>query len=198
MEYKDYYKILDVDRKASADDIQKAYKKLARKYHPDLNPGDASAEEKFKDIGEAYEVLKDPQKRAQCARVFVAQWATVHAAAGMGRLWRRWRSERPHQYGRFGRHERFLPSDIWWWILVEHGRRWILVEHGRCRIRRCRIWRIWGASFAYIVASRGRSSHRRPQSQRRRFTRRRAERDNDNAEYADAIAQSQNPQRRQR
>ena len=65
MEYKDYYKILDVDRKASADEIQKAYKKLARKYHPDLNPGDSSAEEKFKDIGEAYEVLKDPQKRAQ-------------------------------------------------------------------------------------------------------------------------------------
>lgn len=65
MEYKDYYKILDVDRKASADEIQKAYKKLARKYHPDLNPGDGSAEEKFKDIGEAYEVLKDPQKRAQ-------------------------------------------------------------------------------------------------------------------------------------
>ncbi len=63
--YKDYYKILDVDRSASADDIQKAYKKLARKYHPDLNPGDTSAEEKFKDIGEAYEVLKDPQKRAQ-------------------------------------------------------------------------------------------------------------------------------------
>lgn len=63
--YKDYYKILDIDRSASADDIQKAYKKLARKYHPDLNPGDTSAEEKFKDIGEAYEVLKDPQKRAQ-------------------------------------------------------------------------------------------------------------------------------------
>ncbi|MBQ9816987.1 MAG: J domain-containing protein [Proteobacteria bacterium] len=65
MDYKDYYKILDVDRSASADDIQKAYKKLARKYHPDLNPGDKAAEEKFKDIGEAYEVLKDPQKRAQ-------------------------------------------------------------------------------------------------------------------------------------
>lgn len=65
MEYKDYYKILGVDRKASADEIQKAYKKLARKYHPDLNPGDSSAEEKFKDIGEAYEVLKDQQKRAQ-------------------------------------------------------------------------------------------------------------------------------------
>lgn len=65
MDYKDYYKILGVERNASADDIQKAYKKLARKYHPDLNPGDKSAEEKFKDIGEAYEVLKDQQKRAQ-------------------------------------------------------------------------------------------------------------------------------------
>ena len=65
MDYKDYYKILGLERSASADDIQKAYKKLARKYHPDLNPGDSSAEEKFKDIGEAYEVLKDPQKRAQ-------------------------------------------------------------------------------------------------------------------------------------
>ncbi len=65
VDYKDYYKILDVDRSASADDIQKAYKKLARKYHPDLNPGDKAAEEKFKDIGEAYEVLKDPQKRSQ-------------------------------------------------------------------------------------------------------------------------------------
>lgn len=65
MEYKDYYKILGVERSSSADDIQKAYKKLARKYHPDLNPGDSAAEEKFKDVGEAYEVLKDPQKRAQ-------------------------------------------------------------------------------------------------------------------------------------
>ena len=61
--YKDYYKLLGVDRKAAATDISKAYKKLARKYHPDLNPGDKVAEEKFKDINEAYEVLKDPEKR---------------------------------------------------------------------------------------------------------------------------------------
>lgn len=61
--YKDYYKLLDVARTASQEEISKAYKKLARKHHPDLNPGDAAAEEKFKDINEAYEVLKDPEKR---------------------------------------------------------------------------------------------------------------------------------------
>ena len=63
MEYKDYYQILGVSRNASAEEISKAYKKLAKKYHPDLNPGDKKAEEKFKEINEAYEVLKDPKKR---------------------------------------------------------------------------------------------------------------------------------------
>ncbi|WP_291322560.1 J domain-containing protein [Desulfonatronospira sp.] len=63
MEYKDYYKILGVDKKASQEEITKAYKKLARKYHPDLNPDDPSAENNFKDVNEAYEVLKDPEKR---------------------------------------------------------------------------------------------------------------------------------------
>ncbi len=61
--YKDYYQILGVDRKASKDEIAKAFKKLARTYHPDLNPGDTKAEEKFKELNEAYEVLKDPEKR---------------------------------------------------------------------------------------------------------------------------------------
>ena len=65
MEYKDYYKILGVERKASADDIRSAYRKLAMKYHPDKNPGDKKAEDKFKEINEAYQVLSDDQKRAR-------------------------------------------------------------------------------------------------------------------------------------
>lgn len=60
---KDYYEILGVKKSASADDIRKAFRKLARKYHPDVNPGDKSAEEKFKTLSEANDVLSDPKKR---------------------------------------------------------------------------------------------------------------------------------------
>jgi len=63
VDYKDYYKILGVDKKATEKEIRQAYRKLARKYHPDVNPGDTSAEEKFKEINEANEVLSDPEKR---------------------------------------------------------------------------------------------------------------------------------------
>lgn len=63
MDYKDYYKILGVDRSATQDEIKKKYRKLAAKYHPDRNPDDPKSEEKFKEVGEAYEVLKDPEKR---------------------------------------------------------------------------------------------------------------------------------------
>ncbi len=63
MEYKDYYKILGVDKRASEREIKQAYRKLARQYHPDVNPGDKQAEEKFKAINEAHEVLSDAEKR---------------------------------------------------------------------------------------------------------------------------------------
>src|SRR5262245_40845859 len=59
----DYYELLGVSRKASAKDIRNAFRKLARKYHPDLNPGDKAAEEKFKHLQEAYDVLSDAKKR---------------------------------------------------------------------------------------------------------------------------------------
>jgi len=65
---KDYYKILGVSKEASDDDIKKAFRKLARKYHPDLNPGNKSAEEKFKEANEAYAVLSDKEKRAEYDR----------------------------------------------------------------------------------------------------------------------------------
>lgn len=65
MEKRDYYEVLEVSRSASVDEIKKAYRKLAIKYHPDRNPGDAEAEAKFKEAAEAYDVLHDPQKRQQ-------------------------------------------------------------------------------------------------------------------------------------
>lgn len=65
MAFIDYYKILELEKTASADEIKKAYRKLARKYHPDMNPGDKEAEKKFKEINEANEVLSNPENRAK-------------------------------------------------------------------------------------------------------------------------------------
>lgn len=83
MEYKDYYKILGVDKNASKDDIKKAYRKLARKYHPDVNPNDAEAAQKFSDISEAQEVLTDDEKRQKYDQLG-ADWQRYKNAGGSG------------------------------------------------------------------------------------------------------------------
>ncbi|MBC8275365.1 MAG: DnaJ domain-containing protein [Chloroflexi bacterium] len=82
---KDYYAILGVGRSASEKEIKQAYRRLARKYHPDVNPGDKAAEAKFKEMSEAYEVLSDPEKRKKYDR-FGDQWqyAEQFAKAGQG------------------------------------------------------------------------------------------------------------------
>ena len=82
MEYKDYYKILGVSKTADEKEIKKAYRQLARQYHPDKNQGDKASEDKFKDVNEAYEVLSDPEKRQKYDR-FGAQWEQV----GQGGSW---------------------------------------------------------------------------------------------------------------
>ncbi len=76
---KDYYELLGVNRNATDADLKKAYRKLAHQYHPDKNPGDKAAEEKFKEINEAYEVLSDAQKRA-----YYDQYGTAPGATGAG------------------------------------------------------------------------------------------------------------------
>jgi len=81
MEYKDYYSILGVDRKADEKEIKKAYRKLARKYHPDVNSADSTAANRFQDINEANEVLSDPAKREQYDRLG-SQWQQYQQGGG--------------------------------------------------------------------------------------------------------------------
>jgi curved DNA-binding protein len=81
MDYKDYYQILGVSKKASTAEIKKAYRKLARQHHPDVNQGNKAAEDKFKDINEAYEVLSDDDKRQKYDR-FGSEWQRFERAGG--------------------------------------------------------------------------------------------------------------------
>ena len=93
MEYKDYYKTLGVNKKATDKEIKSAFRKLARKYHPDVNPNNPQAEARFKDINEAYEVLSDPEKRAKYDQLG-AEWQRWQGSGGRpGDFdWSRWTS----------------------------------------------------------------------------------------------------------
>ncbi len=109
MEYKDYYKTLEVSRAADGKEIKKAFRRLARKHHPDANKGDQAAEEKFKEINEAYEVLSDPEKRRMYDK-FGNEWSSYQRAGGRPEDfdWSRWTGMTPGsgrvrnvQYGDF-------------------------------------------------------------------------------------------------
>lgn len=96
MEYKDYYKILGVPKDAKQDAVKKAFRKLARQYHPDVNPDDPTAEAKFKELNEAYEVLGDPEKRARYDQLGTSyhEWQRRGGQPG-GFDWSQWTTGAP-------------------------------------------------------------------------------------------------------
>ena len=116
MEYKDYYKILGVDKKATQAEIKKAYRKLARQYHPDVNPGVKSAEARFKEINEANEVLSDPEKRRKYDELG-SSWQQYQRTGGdpRGFDWGQWTTGQPGSGGvrmEYGNLEDMLGGDF--------------------------------------------------------------------------------------
>jgi curved DNA-binding protein len=101
MAFIDYYKILGIDKKASQDDIKKAYRKLARKYHPDLNPNDKESNKKFQEINEANEALSDPDKRKKYDE-YGANWKNSEQFEQAQRSQSRGRTQNPFSGGGYG------------------------------------------------------------------------------------------------
>ena len=98
--YKDYFKVLEVDRGADADAIKRSFRKLARRYHPDVNPGDAASEARFKEISEAYEVLSDPDKRRRYEQ-FGQYWSQAGGGGAGGAGF-------DVDFGRYGNFDEFI------------------------------------------------------------------------------------------
>jgi curved DNA-binding protein len=110
MDYKDYYKTLGVDKGATEKEIKKAFRRLARQHHPDVNPDDPQAEERFKEINEAYEVLSDPEKRRKYEQLGADWQRWQRTGGGPGDFdWSRWTTGQPGE----GVHVRYgTPEDL--------------------------------------------------------------------------------------
>ena len=106
-DFKDYYQILGVSKDADAEEIKRAYRKLARKYHPDLNPGDEKAEAKFKEVNEAQEVLSDPEKRAKYDR-YGQYWQQVEQGAPSGTSPQGVNVDGSFDFGSYGNFDEFI------------------------------------------------------------------------------------------
>lgn len=111
MEFIDYYKILGLDKKATEADVKKAYRKLARKHHPDLNPNDASAKQKFQQINEANEVLSDPAKRAKYDK-YGKDWMHAEEFEKQRQQQAQYQQQYGQRQGRQGRSGSFNDSDF--------------------------------------------------------------------------------------
>jgi len=106
--FKDYYSVLGVTKSADADEIKKAFRQLARKHHPDVNPGDNAAEEKFKEINEAYEVLSDKDKRAKYDQ-YGQYWNKAGAPSPSGGGYGRGASDFDDvEFGKYGNFDEFI------------------------------------------------------------------------------------------
>jgi curved DNA-binding protein len=117
MEYKDYYKTLGVEKNADEKEIKRAFRRLARQCHPDVNPDDPQAEERFKEINEAYEVLSDPEKRRKYNQLGADWQRWQHGGNRPGDFdWSQWTTGRPGE----GVHVRYgTPEDCKTFLEVE-------------------------------------------------------------------------------
>lgn len=122
MEYKNYYDILGVSKDASEKEIKSAFRKAARKHHPDVNPDDAGAEERFKQLNEAYQVLSDPEKRQKYDQ-FGSQWKQYQQAGGQPEdfNWSQWASQPGGQQQRSGYRTQRVSSEDFEEIFGQRG-----------------------------------------------------------------------------